>query len=227
MNSQDLQALLVMEKLITKGAEAEIYLGSYMNIKAIIKRRIPKKYRHPTLDEQLLQQRNKKEIKVISKGLFKGLPFPRLLGTNMKKHTIILEFIDGPRLNVLLSQSTPTEEYPLTDIFQQIGEIIAQMHLSSIVHGDLTAYNIIIHKGEKKPYIIDFGLADFSTDIEKFASDIVTFYNTLKVFPQQKISKLFHFFWNGYEAQFPEPKKVLNKYKQILRRGRYFLASER
>ena len=51
------------QKILAKGAEATIYLKNNL----IIKKRIPKSYRHPKLDKQIIKRRTKAETKILKK----------------------------------------------------------------------------------------------------------------------------------------------------------------
>ncbi len=79
-----------------------------------------------------------------------NVPKPVSISNNI----VLLEYIDG----VLLSE---LDKYLITNdlVDSVIDNVIKISKIGKIVHGDLSAYNIIIDKNDFKPYIIDWGQA--------------------------------------------------------------------
>jgi Kae1-associated kinase Bud32 len=75
-----------MQKIIQQGAEA--ILIQEKNV--LIKRRIPKSYRLPFLDEKLRKQRTKKESKLLEKAS-KIIPVPKIIKTSEKNKEIEMD----------------------------------------------------------------------------------------------------------------------------------------
>lgn len=48
-----------------QGAEAKVYLGTFFGQPVIVKERFAKKYRHPSLDQHLTQERFKSEARML------------------------------------------------------------------------------------------------------------------------------------------------------------------
>jgi TP53 regulating kinase-like protein len=119
------------QKIIAQGAEAIIYK---INDK-VVKDRISKKYRHPELDLKLRKSRTKSEAKIINK-LKSIINVPKI--TETKENEIIMEYIDGKKLSDCLDDLKNKNE-----IAEQIGQEIAKIHDSDIIHGDLTTSNMI------------------------------------------------------------------------------------
>ena len=60
-------------KLIKQGAEARLYLGTYLGKPTIVKERFSKTYRHPALDERLTKERTRNEVKGIMRAKQAGI----------------------------------------------------------------------------------------------------------------------------------------------------------
>ena len=93
---------MLKEKLISKGAEAYIYLTEFLGLKAIKKVRIKKEYRSDFVDTRLRRQRTKREAKLLSMVKKKGIPAPSIYDLDLLNFTIILEFIEGKILRDIL-----------------------------------------------------------------------------------------------------------------------------
>ncbi len=133
------------QKIIQRGAEAEIILSGNQ----IIKKRVKKSYRIPELDEKIRKLRTRSEAKLLERAS-KIIPVPEIIRHNEKTKEIILEFIDGKKLSEHL------DEFPLKnqkEICRKIGEQIGKLHENDIVHGDLTTSNMIYVEGSKSKKI--------------------------------------------------------------------------
>jgi TP53 regulating kinase-like protein len=61
----------------------------------------------------------------------------------------------------------------INELLVSLGQIIAQIHSSGVIHGDLTTSNFMIKLNDTKQLIpIDFGLSSFSTSSEDRAVDL-------------------------------------------------------
>ncbi|KAI5998334.1 hypothetical protein F5J12DRAFT_784919 [Pisolithus orientalis] len=58
------------------------------------------------------------------------------------------------------------------DLLSMIGVEIAKMHITDIIHGDLTTSNMMLCRGEKDLVLIDFGLAYYSLLVEDKVVDL-------------------------------------------------------
>jgi len=211
-----------MEKileLVSKGAEAYLYRSSLFNIPVIIKYRIPKTYRDSVLDKRIRSQRTILEAKIIGTLRSKGLPVPAVLFVDPDRALLVLEYIDG----VLLKHVIGHDINKSLKIFKEVGLYVGLIHLNKIVHGDLTTSNIIIRKDDGKPYIIDFGLATYSEDIEDRGVDLHLLLRSLESTHPMYANRLFKEFIEGYSDVMGEEytNLLLNKVKEIRMRGRY------
>ena len=213
---------MLKEKLISKGAEAYIYLTEFLGLKAIKKVRIKKEYRSDFVDTRLRRQRTKREAKLLSMVKKKGIPAPSIYDLDLLNFTIILEFIEGKILRDILINNLLDKEIEI-EIFHKIGQYIGSMHKSNIIHGDLTTSNIILTPYNRIVFI-DFGLGGVTTSIEDKGIELRVFYTSLNSKHYDKIIYLFEAFLNGYSEINPNAEEVIRKFHEISERGRYIAA---
>lgn len=219
----EINAFFNISKQLTKGSEAYIYQGTFLNKPVIIKERREKIYRHPTLDKQLRINRTKLEARILKDAYLAGLPVPVLLGSIPDKGLLIIEYIGAETLGKLLLTNPTLSNDQIKIWFTNIGELTGKLHSLNIVHGDLTIFNILVSE-DNKLWIIDFGLAFNSNELEQLASDIFTFENTLKAFKHDS-EQWFDWFLEGYTSNYVQSKVVLNQLQEIYSRGRYIQRS--
>lgn len=199
------------QKIISQGAEAIIVLKDNL----VVKDRIKKSYRIKELDEKIRKQRTKAEKKLLEKAskiINAPDPFP------LKEFDKIeMPFINGKKLSENLDSFSVKKQKEICNI---IGQEIAKLHDSNIIHGDLTTSNMIFIEKENKIYFIDFGLGYISNKIEDKAVDLHLLKQALeaKHFKSWKI--LFEEVEKGYK-NYSESKKVLERLKAVEKRGRY------
>ncbi len=201
-----------MKKIIAQGAEAILYRQEFEGKSAIAKERIKKGYRIREIDEQLRKTRTKSEAKLLNEARRCGVSTPQVF--SIEKYKIIMEFINGKRIKeVLLTQGKRKE------ISEKIGTAIAKMHSGEIVHGDLTTSNMILKN--EKIFFIDFGLGFFSKRIEDYATDLSVLKESIKATHFKYLNELWQFIIASYKKKFDKSEQVLEKIKEIERRGRY------
>lgn len=223
----EINTILFVKELIKKGAEANIYTGRFVGIDIIIKNRISKKYRHKFIDQRIRFLRTRNEARVLLTASDIGINTPKLIGCNISEYTLILERIDGENVGTLLINSTDSNKdkektlyRKIVNSFRRIGEQVALMHNSGIIHGDLTPFNVIL---KEKPYLLDFGLSSIDhSNIEKMATDILTFEAILLAISYSEAEELFDEFLVGYFEKSHISKTVMSsKMEKISVRGRY------
>jgi TP53 regulating kinase and related kinases len=183
-------------KKIAQGAEAVIFLDG----ERIIKSRIPKRYRHPTIDENLRKARTKREVKVLGK-LSLG---PKIVDSD--EYSITMEYLDGPKLRDVL------EDLDFKAVCKEVGGKVRQMHDMGIIHGDLTTSNMIWLDEVK---FIDFGLSFFSTKAEDKAVDLHLLSQALESKHYRIAKEAFLAVLAGYDD-----KAVITRLKAVELRGR-------
>ena len=106
--------------LYKKGAEAHLFKEKWYGRMILKKVRVPKSYRHPTIDQLLRTTRTIHEAKILTETRKIGVSTPVVYYIDIVNTTIIMEFIDGIRVKELLNESTSDH----SKICQKIGEII-------------------------------------------------------------------------------------------------------
>lgn len=196
------------QTIIGRGAEAILIKEN----NHLIKRRIPKPYRLPFLDEKLRKTRTKKESKLLEKAS-KIIPTPNIIKTNEKTKEIEMEFLEGKKLSDNLD-TLPNN----IEICKKIGENIAKLHDANIIHGDLTTSNMIYLS--EKVYFIDYGLGFESNKIEDKAVDLHLIKQALEAKHFKHFEKFFSSVLEGYKIS-KYSKETLKRLEAVEKRGRY------
>ncbi len=206
-----------MERLVAKGAEADLYLTEWNGLKAISKVRKPKKYRHPELDRQLTRTRTNHEADIIHRAKKHGVATPLLYSVDNENGVIVMEYIDGVKIRDLVDQLDDGERYKL---FKRIGYLSGQLHKGGIIHGDLTTSNII--KSDERIVFIDFGLSEVSFEVEKRGVDLNLMNRMLTSTHYKYQEALLAAFKEGYRASMGgEAEEALERMDEVSKRGRY------
>lgn len=199
-------------RLLSKGAESNIYLTKWYNKKAISKIRIPKIYRQRMLDEDLRKRRTINESRMITLAKEFGLRTPYIYFVDPLRAEIIMEFISGIKASKVLTSS----------ICFDIGKFVSTLHSFNIIHGDVTPSNFIVHR---KITMIDMGLSFYSTRKEDKAMDIRLFKEILNSAYHSSYFEFFETFLDGYRSiNTKELEKILTRVDEIDTRKRYAIA---
>jgi TP53 regulating kinase-like protein len=206
-------------RLIKKGAEASLYLADWHDRKVILKKRLPKKYRPLGLDERIRSSRTSREPQLIHEAKRAGLPTPTVFLVDLKNATIIMEFIEGKQLKEVLNKVTKGERQRLC---VKIGELIGKLHEYGIIHGDLTTSNMILDS-KWKIFFVDFGLGEKTKELEARGVDLHLMKRALQSTHFRFSEECFDAVIRGYSSVVGAEvaKNVLDKIKEIERRGRY------
>ena len=208
------------QKIIAQGAEAKIILSDNF----IIKDRIKKSYRIPELDEKIRKRRTKSEAKLLKKAS-EIINSPKPFFEPQVSFKIKMPFIKGKKLSKHLDDFPEKQQLK---IFKQVGENIAKLHDSDIIHGDLTTSNMI-HTPTKKNRgdvrtndisFIDFGLGFISYKIEDKAVDLHLLKQALEARHFKNWEKLFNEVLQNYKKS-EKSDLVLKQLEKVEKRGRY------
>ena len=204
-------------KLVYRGAEADIFAGTWGGSKAIFKFRKALPYRHPDLDAEIRAQRTIREAEILHAARSKGVNSPCLYYLSQPESLIVMERIEGQRLKSLLgSGDIDTEE-----ISREFGAAVGRLHRGGIMHGDLTTSNVLLDGSGIR--LIDFGLSSHSVKVEDHAVDLRLIKETLVGAHSALASKVLASFMTGYSGEVGETRAraVSAKLVEIERRGRY------
>jgi TP53 regulating kinase-like protein len=205
--------------LIKKGAEASIYLAMWHSRKVVIKKRLPKKYRPTELDEQIRTYRTIHEPQLLHEAKKAGVPTPTIFLIDAKDGTITMEFIRGRKIKQWLGKATTNERQ---NVCLKIGESIGRLHKYGIIHGDLTTSNMILN-AEGKIFFVDFGLGEKTKELEARGVDLHLMKTALQSTHFHFTEECFGAVIKGYSKVLgvENAKTILDKVKEIERRGRY------
>ena len=205
--------------LIKKGAEANLYLEEWHGKKVIMKKRLPKAYRLPQLDSAVRTQRTLHEPMLIHRAKEAGVPTPTIYMIDLAESSIIMEYVEGRQIKKILN-TLPTKER--TRLCHRIGTLIGRLHKHGIIHGDLTTSNMIL-ASYGKICIVDFGLGEFSEELEIRGVDLHLMKRALQSTHHKYAKECFEAVTKGYSetAGKEVAVKLLEKIQEIERRGRY------
>jgi TP53 regulating kinase-like protein len=127
--------------LIKKGAEANLYLEDWNELKVIKKQRVKKIYRIEDLDIKLRKTRTIREAQMLHEAKKIGIPTPIVYFLEISNFTIIMEYIEGNLLRESLEKLSINDMIKVCEI---VGSQIGLLHINGIIHGDLTTSNMIL-----------------------------------------------------------------------------------
>ena len=207
----------MMLNLLSKGAEAEIYLVDFFGLKAVAKKRISKTYRNPQFDQLFIRYRTKIEGKVLSELYMAGLRVPAVYLVDDEHGLILMEYIEGDRLSNIIDKLDTSK---ILEVAREIGRFAAKIHNLKIYHGDYTLANIIL--SAKDIVVIDFGLSGFSDDIEEYAIDLHLAIRSINAAIPHMSSEFVEKMLNEYRISFNgDADEVIHRMREISVRGRY------
>ena len=203
-------------EILYRGAESIIYLDEFEGRKSLVKERLPKKYRLEQIDSELRKTRTRKEVKLLNEARKFGVLTPIVLNVDEKNAKIIMEFVEGERLKEYLNSA---DESKIKKVCFEVGKLIGKLHANGLVHGDLTTSNMILKAG--KIFLIDFGLGNFSRRIEDQGVDLNLLQEALKSTHFKILGTAWQNILKGYNQEYSNAKKVLEKVEEIEKRARY------
>ncbi|WP_248895311.1 bifunctional N(6)-L-threonylcarbamoyladenine synthase/serine/threonine protein kinase [Haloplanus halobius] len=175
---------------------------------SVVKRRVPKAYRHPELDARLRRERTVAEARLTSEARRHGVPTPVVFDVDVAEATLTFEHVGDRDLAAAL---TPARA-------RTVGEHLATLHEAGIVHGDPTVRNVRIEDG--RLFLIDFGLGYHSGHVEDHAMDLHVFGGSVRgTATETAAADVLSAFEAGYAAVGDEA--VISRLRKIERRGRY------
>jgi len=195
-------------KKIYEGAEAEVWLINIDNKELVLKKRKPKRYREKILDDKIISQRLRKEIKMYEKLKAANILGPMAEYFNFDEKEIIMPYFKYPSFKKTIQKDAKK--------ILLLGKEVAKLHNAGIVHGDITLENVLFDEKQNKPVFIDFGLSFVSTRPDDFATDIFVFKETLCAeFPEI----LWKDFLKSYEKNISK-KEIVKQLDKIEKRRR-------
>jgi len=207
------------EKLLHRGAEADLYLQMWYGLKVIRKVRVRKSYRVEKLDVALRRTRTIHEALIMHDAKMAGVATPLIYLVDLEGTAIVMQYVEGTRLKEYLETSKTEDRLEVCRI---LGDRVGRLHSFGIVHGDLTTSNMIV-TDDQGIVLIDFGLAEYSRELEKRGVDILLGQRVFQSTHHGYGAACYRAFLEGYRNRVgsDEADQVEERVKQIARRGRY------
>ena len=196
------------------GAEAKLDSARWFDRDVVVKQRVVKGYRHPTLDRSLQSFRIKNEARLMMEARKVGIAVPIIYSIDTSNGRIVMEEIPGVRVKDALQDDSVDG----TEICRRIGEIAAKLHSNDIVHGDLTTSNMLLD-GDRI-VLIDFSLGQKTSEVEDKGVDMHLLEEAFRSAHHSR-GDLYESVKESYMVSWPGGKDVLQKVQEIERRGRY------
>jgi TP53 regulating kinase-like protein len=212
--------------IIGRGAEAVLEKESFadryfpssdLKIYLVLKKRVKKGYRIDPIDHALRRTRTILESRLMHEAK-RYVRTPTIFEIDTDECVIVMEYIDGNRVKEFLNDLPPEKR---GNLCFEIGKIVGNLHKNGIIHGDLTTSNMIYQSGEI--YLIDFGLGEFSGEIEAQGVDLHLLKEALRSTHYAHFREDFSWMLKGYEDVVGKERKeeLIRRIEEIERRGRY------
>ncbi|WP_435359618.1 bifunctional N(6)-L-threonylcarbamoyladenine synthase/serine/threonine protein kinase [Haloarchaeobius sp. DFWS5] len=198
-----------------RGAEAVVSFED----DTVVKRRVPKSYRHPELDETLRRDRTVLEARLTSQARREGVPTPVVRDVDTAEASITFAFVGDLDLREHCTESG----------VRDVGRHLAAIHDAGFVHGDPTTRNVRVAAGSDgadngaepgRTYLIDFGLGYHTDHVEDYAMDLHVFDQSL-VGTADDPEPLREAVREAYRAASGQADTVLARLEAVEGRGRY------
>ncbi len=206
-------------ELIASGAEANLYRGRFLGYDVVVKYRVSKPYRDVKLDLVVRRDRTLTEAKIMLLAMSLGVRVPTVLYVDLENSVIVMEYVEGMLLRDYIGLA---DEGVRRAYLELLGVYVGKLHKNDITHGDLTTSNVIVSSNGSL-YMIDFGLAKISNDVEDKAVDIHLLMRSFESIHYSMSKELMTYFLRGYRSVLSpnEVNDILNTVKEIRLRGRY------
>ncbi|MEF8900976.1 MAG: bifunctional N(6)-L-threonylcarbamoyladenine synthase/serine/threonine protein kinase [Halovenus sp.] len=143
-----------------RGAEATVTVGD----DRVVKRRTPRSYRHPALDERLRRERTRQEARLTVAARRVGVPTPVIRDIDLLETTLVFQHVGTCDLQAALERGSIAATV----------RHLATIHDAGLVHGDPTTRNVRVRAPatDGSVALIDFGLGYHTDDPEDHAMDL-------------------------------------------------------
>ena len=203
-----------------RGAEADLFLSTTDQWKAVVKRRTKKSYRNDALDDRIRRERTLSEVGIMHDAKVAGVRVPSIIAVQPESNTFSMTHIEGTVARDCLDEMSSKEAIRL---FKKLGSMVGLLHSAEIVHGDLTTSNVIVTPGGD-PFIVDFGLSRRSSESEDRGVDLHLLQRSINASHHKALAPLIKALATGYMESAGKTiyESSWSKAREISRRGRYF-----
>jgi len=202
----------------TAERSATVYRGAEATVRIegdrVVKRRQPREYRHPRLDERLRRERTRQEARLTSEARRQGVPTPVIRDVDLAETAIVFARVGDCDLAAALT----------ADRVGRVARHLARCHEAGFVHGDPTTRNVRVGSHAQSGddgegiFLVDFGLGYYTDDPEDHAMDLHVLSQSLAG-TDDDADRL----QRAAEAAYSEAGSdvVLDRLREIEGRGRY------
>ncbi|HUR63836.1 MAG TPA: KEOPS complex kinase/ATPase Bud32 [Candidatus Thermoplasmatota archaeon] len=213
-----------LRDLRVSGAEAVLGPADHLGRTVLAKCRVPKAYRHATLDAALRDGRTRDEANLLVAARAAGVPVPVVYDSDRAGGTLMLEPIAGRTLREQLEADAaagPRASKVADARLHRLGKLVRLLHDHGLAHGDPTTSNVLVPDGADPHHLvlIDFGLGAFTEDAEDRAVDLHLLEEALEA-TDDRAGDLFAAFLAGYGTG-GKADAALRRLEAIRERGRY------
>ncbi|NXI36424.1 PRPK protein, partial [Galbula dea] len=211
-------------QMVQQGAEAHIYRGLFLGRATVAKIRVPKRYRHPALEERLSRRRTAQEVRSLLRCRRAGIAAPVVYFVDYVTNSIYLEdIVDSITVqdHIYSVQQSGNDNGGLLVLAEKMGELLARMHDEDLIHGDLTTANILLRPPTEKLdlVLIDFGLSFVSGLPEDKGVDLYVLEKAfLSTHPDTE--NMFKALLKTYAAKSKKSAPVIKRLDEVRLRGR-------
>ncbi|KAM3663834.1 EKC/KEOPS complex subunit TP53RK [Ammospiza maritima maritima] len=211
-------------RLVQQGAEAHVYRGLFLGRAAVAKLRVPKRYRHPALEERLSRRRMAQEARSLLRCRRAGIPAPAVYFVDYVTNSIYLEdIVDSITVqdHIYSVQKSGSDASGLHKLAEKMGELLARMHDEDIIHGDLTTANLLLRPPTENLdlVLIDFGLSFISGLPEDKGVDLYVLEKAF-ISTHPDTEAMFQALLKTYAATSKKSGPVIKKLDEVRLRGR-------
>ncbi|MBP1922681.1 N6-L-threonylcarbamoyladenine synthase/protein kinase Bud32 [Halorubrum alkaliphilum] len=234
---------IVEEGRVDEASRVDEGIDGGVASRLVVKRRVPKRYRHPELDRSIRRDRTVSEARLTSEARRAGVPTPLVHDVDVPNATLTLQHVGDHDLAADLDGvSKATEKRGAAEgensrrpegWARTVGEHLARLHSAGMVHGDPTTRNVRV--GDRRlnadrtgregvdqaaadVFLIDFGLGYHSGHVEDHAMDLHVFEGSV-VATAAEPEPLIEAFESGYGEY--GNREVLDRLRDVRGRGRY------
>jgi len=175
-----------------RGAEATVEIDG----DRVVKRRRPKTYRHPELDERLRRDRVVQEARLTSAARRESVPTPVVHDVDTHEAELTLEHVGESDLREIIEVGDGNHDGTTATArgereVRTVAAHLAALHAAGFVHGDPTPRNVRVSGASTAAdgdvegsdagltYLIDFGLGYHTDSVEDYAMDLHVFERSL------------------------------------------------
>jgi N6-L-threonylcarbamoyladenine synthase/protein kinase Bud32 len=219
-----------------RGAEATVTVAD-----PVIKRREPKTYRHPELDDRLRRERTTHEARLLAAARKQGVPTPLVREVDTDAGELRLSRVGDCDLAAVVADGAadPAVDLDPETTVARVGGHLARLHAAGIVHGDPTTRNVRVavddadgdaeqpQTDRPRTFLIDFGLGFHTDHVEDLAVDLHVFEQSLAGTaddPETLIAAVEERYTtvaDRVETSVADGRAVVDRLREVEGRGRY------